>query len=212
MGTMTNTILDRYGRRFSSQEPRETRLVEVITNPIVDEVCRRYEKWIQKTGIGEAYECIKDIEYSSKDIREFSLRLKDYQHHGFYFTRSGLFLSALINKCEDGEYEILTNHLDLELDLIGTENSKKIIVKGNVGDNLGENMKSGKIIVEGDAGFGVASSMKSGTIHITGNSGMVLGFFIKQGEIFVDGEMNEFSDEWNGGRLYHKGVLVRGKK
>jgi formylmethanofuran dehydrogenase subunit C len=47
----------------------------------------------------------------------------------------------------------------------------EIVIKGNVGMHLGEEMKNGKIMVQGNVGGWAGSMMKGGTIEIHGNAG-----------------------------------------
>nr|WP_052322766.1 hypothetical protein [Methanotorris formicicus] len=53
--------------------------------------------------------------------------------------------------------------------------SGKIIINGNVGIQLGSEMKGGEIIVNGNAGNWVGREMKGGLIKINGNAGDYVG-------------------------------------
>lgn len=72
----------------------------------------------------------------------------------------------------------------------------EIIIEGNVGMHLGEEMKNGKITVLGDAGSWAGCMMKDGIIEIKGNAGDYIGSAyrgstkgMKGGKIIIHGNV-----------------------
>lgn len=250
---MTTNILDRYGRRFSNQEPRETRPIEAVRNQNVQLIEERYLKWSPRGCAGtsnglfsSAMRALKDSNYSSDDIRDFSLRMSVFESLDS-FVLSGSFLSALINTSTEKDFEIVTEHLSRQMAFLGYGNTKNVKIKGSVGEyagysmikglmsiqgdagiGLGTGLNGGKILVSGNAGEEVGCVMENGTIEILGNAGQLLGMdmiggriVIKGnvgekvgqrqygGDIIIEGDMGPLPDFHNGGRIYHKGKLVR---
>ncbi len=267
-------VLDRYQKRFGRQEPRDTRPIEVTPNPVVDEICRRYTEWAPgRRGTDEevysaTLDFLKDIKPTSRDVRDFSLRLRKCGI-AEVFGINGTFLSALIELSSDENFDVLTEGLPDWIFALGYRNRKRIvvygdfggwtgsrmtdgeiIVRGNVWDYAGYQMEGGKIRVEGNASNGVGCNMKKGEIEILGdakdvvcqsmsggltvihgNVRYVLGDGMKGGEVIVKGDaennvgrlmeggkiqifgrMGKVSKKWKGGRIYHKGKLIRGEE
>lgn len=144
----------------------------------------------------EALLLIKGIKYASKDVTEFSIMLPELiQNQEEFHHEAGTFLNALINNCEDKEFLIITEHLVEPIANIGYKNTKNIIVKGNSGDPLGQEMKGGKIIVEGDARSDVGREIEGGEIIIEGNAENYIGHLMKGGKIIVKGNVGQIVGE-----------------
>ncbi len=226
--------LDRYLADREDHEKTEQRDITLESNPTVDDICRRYEEWLEEltaTSLASDYpnglKHLKGLEYAAQEVREFSLRLKQYED-AEYFQDTGLFLSALMNTCSDEEFEILTEHLETQIDYIGYKNTKlvsvsgdvgdrvgehmasgSITVNGNAGDKVGEEMTSGSIIVNGNAGKWVGNQMKNGSIMVNGNARRAVGHCMEGGSVRIEGEMGPISEWWEGGEIYHRGKRVR---
>jgi glutamate synthase domain-containing protein 3 len=172
---------------------------------------------------------IADIQFTAKDVEEFSLVLEEYQQERYFSRKASLFLSALINSGKDSHYIIHTQHLAKPLNSIGFKNEKDITVDGNTGNYVGDSMEGGTIIVNGDAkdrcgflmrggsitvdgdvGNDVAWDLIGGRITINGNAGNKVGIWMNGGEIRLEGEYESLSYYcWiYGGRIYHKGELI----
>ncbi|MEM5881796.1 MAG: hypothetical protein QXJ14_03705 [Candidatus Aenigmatarchaeota archaeon] len=145
------------------------------------------------------------ITYSLKDIEDLCPIIKGDE------DRIGIYISAAINKIiKDGD-EVRLNFRNRRIDFIGMYLSKgKVIVEGDVGNNVGHGMKggsihikgnarsyigyemeNGNIIVKGNAGDFVGSWMKGGSIHIKGNAGVGVGFGMENGNIIVKGNAGD---------------------
>jgi len=122
----------------------------------------------------------------------------------------GLFLSALINHSKAKEFEIPLEHLGVRANSLGFRNRKALIIKGAVGNSLGEEMRGGTIRLFGNCGNEAGSWMKGGRIEITGDSGAELGHRMEGGEIHVAGTIALLSHDISGGKIYNLGRLVYG--
>ena len=60
-----------------------------------------------------------------------------------------------------------------------------VIVKGNAGDRVGDQMRRGIILIEGNAGQYCASRMLAGTIGVLGKVGEYLGFGMRRGTLLL---------------------------
>ncbi|MDD5171768.1 MAG: hypothetical protein PHF60_01910 [Candidatus ainarchaeum sp.] len=181
-----------------------------------DEACMDYWK--------KALDRVRPMRYSAKDVEGFSIALGDSDMEWFV-DEAGLFLSALVNHGKDSDYVIHSAHLDVLPRSLGYENTKNIIVKGdvdeafgctmkagaaivegNASDNLGEFMEGGSITVKGDAGSDVGRCMKGGTIRVEGNAGDWIGESMEGGSITVNGDAGgAIGLEMRGGEIFLEG-------
>jgi formylmethanofuran dehydrogenase subunit C len=60
-----------------------------------------------------------------------------------------------------------------------------ILVKGDVGERVGDHMRRGNILVEGNAGDYCGSRMTAGTIAVMGQTGRHLGFAMRRGTLLL---------------------------
>ena len=65
----------------------------------------------------------------------------------------------------------------------------EFIINGNVGDFLGDDLRSGMIVVNGQAGDFIGSSRSGGEIHL-------------------NGDYESITRECDGGNIYHKGKMI----
>jgi len=115
-----------------------------------------YEEWLEeikdKVYPEECYsiaeELIGNESYSEEDIQEFCKKLRDYANED-NFSKTGLFISALINRASSKDITIYLGELGDKLCYLGYENEKNLRIIGNAGEHLGENMREGKLRVEG---------------------------------------------------------------
>ncbi len=183
--------------RFGAFKPEAEHVVRIAkteTNHAVEEMKRAWAECRIADCLDNAYVLmlgrIRALEYSAKDVESFSIALSQFQgEKDFSYYKAGLFLSALINNCKEGEFVIHTAHLDEPIDALGFRNTKKITVEGGVRDDLGESMESGTIIVKGNAGSYIANRMRGGVLRI-------------------DGDYDEVSVHFHGGKLFWGEVLI----
>ena len=60
-----------------------------------------------------------------------------------------------------------------------------ILVKGNVGERVGDHMRRGNILIEGNAGDYCGSRMTAGTIAVMGQTGRYLGYAMRRGTLLL---------------------------
>ncbi len=181
-----------------------------------------------------AQQIVSKISFEKEDISFFVSTLPNYQKFE-YFSFSGLFISALINKHYEKtktneEYVLITEGLGKgilkELQQIGTyTNGATIHVFGNLGSNTGENMISGKIIVEGNCGYNTGIFMQGGEIilrnakrglgsYMVGGkitcerTGTETGYLMEGGTIFITEHCEEIDKNSYGGKIYYKGEKI----
>ena len=86
--------------------------------------------------------------------------------------------------------------------------NKKLIVEGDVGNNLGIKMSGGEIYVKGNVNENCGSGMSGGTIHIEGKASWSCGEDMYGGEITVDGEIvGPIGKNKIGGKIINKGKV-----
>jgi len=88
------------------------------------------------------------VEYSAKEIEEFSKNLKKFENNK-NFEKTGIFLSALANLSPDEIITLKVGDLGWKINYIGYRNQKTLIVDGDCGDFTGFNMTGGEIRVKG---------------------------------------------------------------
>ncbi len=205
--------IENYLQDLDEQDVQEESELQVIRNPIVEEICAKFESYdrrVHHTNWNwEFKKVFGGTSYSSQAVRDFSIAVKKYENTP-EFRAVGHAISVLINNSKDENFEIITEHLRIPHSNLGEFNRKKIIVYGDVGDATGFVMEQGNLVVKGNAGHAVASNMKGGIIIIEGNAGLLTGLCMQGGELHVNGEIEGLSTSLirAGSKLYNKGELV----
>ena len=206
---------DKFLRGIGKQEERTDSKIKVEVNPILEQLVEIYEGWLkEQSQVCYGNDCklsmdkTKGLGYSSRDITSLCLRLKIYESHK-YFDDSGVFLSALINNCNDAEFLLITLHLNKKLNFIGYKNTKKIIVKGCTQNWAGLEMSGGIIIVEENTKDFTGNYMSDGNIIIKGKTGENTGSYMTGGVIRVAGKIESISELFVGGKIYCENKLIR---
>ena len=65
------------------------------------------------------------------------------------------------------------------------DRKKHILIKGNVGERVGDHMRRGNILIEGNAGDYCGSRMTAGTIAVMGQTGRYLGYAMRRGTLLL---------------------------
>ncbi|MBI4919465.1 hypothetical protein HY837_06020 [archaeon] len=171
--------LNEYLQNLEEQNVQEVKTIQVVQNPVVEEICKRYEKWLKRieftkhriTTENITIDCLRELVCNAKDVSDFSLMLKLYEEDE-RLKYSGIFIGILVNISQGEEFKIHTKHLKTKIDNLGFLNLKeKITIKGDAGDYTAVMMLGGKLIVEGNVGFIYAGSndwKASGEVHING--------------------------------------------
>lgn len=227
--------------RYKKEDEKAVRKTDVRQDKVLEQLKRAFKAInifdeLAKDGdirLSDAYEAIStasvvtSLRCSSKDIEKFSLVLVEFQRERWFSDKAGLFLSALINNGDDNDYMIHTANLEWSVGNLGYKNTKNIVVRGDVGDNIGESMGGGTITVEGDAcnfvGYWMEGGdirirgnvdemagwlMKGGTITVEGDAGISVGYGMFGGVIHLEGGYSDIGDRIKGGKIYHKGELI----
>lgn len=216
-------------RRYSDEDTKAVRVPEVkedATLKALKAAWSRYEGGTQlQPGHDERMEnLIGKIEYTAEDIEKFSIALAEFQDEPAFEVKAGVFLSALINNCDDTEFVVHTEHLSHSPNALGFRNTKNITVIGDVGGSLGNSMQGGTIRVKGNAASGVGWEMISGEIVVEGNADDNIGWCMLGGKIVINGnarsnvgygmqsgEIHIGGDFWNLGNVYGEGRIKGGK-
>ncbi len=250
---MTKPKLDQYLQDLGKQGVVDEKLLQVTPNPTLELLCKTFENFLdrritvsdQETTPAEEFSgpcyqkakiLVKEIEYTAKDVRNFSVELKKYENRDDFRGQEdeeadnvGLFLSALINNCSETDFEIVTQHLSKLYGGLGFENTKNVTVIGNFGTQFAAFMKSGRMIATGNVGaeaaygleggeviilgnadIGAGTSMNGGVLRIRGSAGSRLGMHSEEGtEIYVDGDIQgRLNKKYCRAKVYHKGELI----
>lgn len=108
----------------------------------------------------------------------------------------------------------------------GMNKEATVIVRGNAGPGVAENMMSGRVEVEGFASGGAGASAHGGLLVVRGGAGLRCGISLKGADIVVGGDVGSFSafmaqagrmvicgdaGDGLGDSLYEAVLYVRGK-
>lgn len=188
------------------------RMIKKVWEEVADCRCDDYTTWhnVNRRGLcsdaREKIETMKKIPYTTKDVEKFSVHLAGYTEVEDFDKKSGLFLSALVNYCNDMDYVIHTRHLPILLSYVGYNNTKNLIVEGDAGAYLGEDMRKGNIVVSGNATEGVGNWMSDGRIIVKGNVDYAVGEGMEGGEIRVGGN----AGNWVGLGMVNGAISIGG--
>lgn len=201
--------------RYSTEERQSLRTVEFRKDEVLAQLKEAWEKvTIDKGYYADPYSkalgFIRGINYSAKDVENFSIALAEFQGPDYFGAKAGYFLSALINNGTENEYVIHTNHLAEKIHLLGFENTKNIVVEGDLGEKTGVRMKGGNILVKGNVEKSLGQWMTGGKIVIDGDATRFIGDEMTGGEIHLNGNYVFIAPPIciHGGRIFHKGKLI----
>lgn len=202
-------LLDKLGKE-NNIDIKDFKLDDKLSKN-VEEIIDAYEKILKKFLLGRLIEyeinrywcCEQNIpkNYSSRDITFFSIKLEeiiskwtfpDY----LYYSTTGLFISALINNCNDAKYNIFTLDWKDQLYDIGYEldGCKEINIIGNVG-SVGKKMQNGIINISGDVKNIIGESMGGGMIIVKGSvSYFDVNVKLIYGEVIIENNNEYYVD------------------
>lgn len=197
---------------------KRVRAADVKLSRIDKELDDRYEKalWLGKefgffpgsidasnddiSLISLGFATIYDLDYTERDIQKFLIRKSGIEEEGYLL---GGFVSSLIENLHMKKTKIT---LMDKIHCLGTVNSQKLWITGDVGNGLGNSMQYGMIVVDGNAGRYLGDKMKGGAIIVKGNAGGGAGHEMKAGIIIIEGNAGDALGEGN--KDGH--ILVRG--
>ncbi len=164
------------------------------------------------TGIKCAKKIISNLNtYTSTDISRFLILLQSKEHEYEYISDAGIFISALINKDykkkkSKEKYLIPTLHFDKKINFLCYENNgANVYITGSVGSHTCMRMRSGKVIIDGDAGFELGEQMQGGIIYLKGiNEPASVGDLMSGGTIYIDKGPVYVSSRRKYGKIFEK--------
>ena len=179
-------------------------------------------------AIKKAQKILNTLDYNIQEIKSFTKNLKEVKNDSDdkkYVSGLGIYLSLAINRKIEDKLEI---EIPLELDFIGLRlrEGKKLIVKGNVRDLAGYEMKGGNLIIKGEAGNNLGNymengyiecesakdlvgiEMEDGTINVSGNVGKLIGHDMKGGKLLIEG-YESISPKFNNGKIKAKDNIIK---
>jgi len=155
---------------------------------------------------------------SNKFLKEFDW--KKFEKRDFLESDLGLFLTVFLKKNVENyifsqkrkrikeenikpiEVHLKVKEVPITLDYLGYQNRKlHLVIEGDCGGRIGEEMQNGKITVRGNCKDEVGSGMQGGKLIIEGNCGGGVGEGMQDGEIIVRGNCKDAP-----------GVFMRGGK
>ena len=181
------------------EEKQEIRDLRIEDNPNLAALIKTFEKVkmpsLPKSINSELYAAYAKhlpVVYTAQDVEQCSVVLASCQDIDDFGLKAGLFLSALINTSIEKTFTLRTSHLDEVVENIGFRNNgSTIIIKGNGGEYVGDQMVNGTIRVEGNVGNCVGNKMSGGTIIVNGNSSENVGTNMSRGEIYINGNVDQ---------------------
>jgi glutamate synthase domain-containing protein 3 len=226
------------GKRFDSYGPESEKAqkkADVQQNQVLEQLKDAYRKVecrfptdyceIVDEPYQNALALISNLTYSAADVKDFTVAIAEFQEESDFSKKAGLFLSALINRGQDSQYVLITKHLSHPVHCLAYQNTKDMIidgdvgnffgsnfengearVKGNAGTNVGGHMIGGAIVIEGDVGFGLGMNLKGGSITVEGNAHHNIGYTMENGSITIRGKAGNNIGGWTkGGEIYLEG-------
>jgi formylmethanofuran dehydrogenase subunit C len=154
---------------------------------------------------------VKDLQnfnYSGHEIGAFCTRLDQNFSIPLHVPGPlGLYVSALINCCQDSEITFFTSGFKGIIHFIGYRlpEGKILTINGNSGDFAGAGLCGGMLVIKGSTGNWCGAGMTSGKIHVQGDAGFNLGQWMHGGSIQVDGVILSIGDKRFGGQVKNSG-------
>ena len=157
---------------------------------------------------------VEDLHPLPSHVERFSITLSSFIEMADFRLKAGMFLSALINTGKHKVYSVRTLDYGEGISCLGMFNTKNVSIMGDVGEFACYCMKDGKVIINGDAGGGLADRLCGGIVVLNGNHMAGKEWYdisMEGGELHLNGDNLRLPDGLTRGKIFHKGVLVRGK-
>ena len=199
----------------------------------------RFENEKNETGVEFYHLTMKllkehNVSCSADDIKLFCVEIIAYVEERGFSTKSGAFISALINHGTDEDYAIDVRPIDGTINYLCFENIKNVTIYGNLGDYICQEMgwgrvtihgnvisiggwattqqTEGEVIVHGNVENDPAFKLHEGKRVIHGNVSLFVGQFMRGGQLHINGKFPGISSEFEKGRIYHNGELISGNR
>ena len=192
--TKTLAASDVFGK-YKRERKEAVRAVDVKESEAFKQILEVWKRFLF-AGLHPNYDIAidlaKGLNYSAKDVENFSIALAEFQDEAYFDHRAGMFLSALINNGKDDSYTIRVSHISRKLIYLGYKNTKNVQVYGDLNADVGYGMKSGLLVVHGEVRARVGKEMKGGKIIINGNMEEMVGSDMNAGEIVINGDVGAY--------------------
>ncbi len=182
---------------------------------LVEQEARDLVWLVEQSRVVRAYEyalkSIENLNYGQDDIEEFCAEMDSSQKIPYIISGpSGIFISALINRCSDDKIVLRVEDFQRTFHFLGYRlpEGKSLILQGDVGDFIGAGLSGGYLFVEGCAGNWLGAGMINGKIFVKEHVGQKTGEWMRGGEIHVDGQIQSIGRHRFGGRIFRHGKLV----
>jgi formylmethanofuran dehydrogenase subunit C len=159
-----------------------------------------------------ALRTIEKIDYDTDDIEELCSELDKGDKIPYLISGpAGIYLSALINNAKEETIQFRLDELNRAFHFLGYRlpEGKSLMLKGNAGDFIGAGLSGGRLTVEGSTGNWAGAGMMDGELTLSGNSGQKTGAWMSGGQIHIEGHIVGIGKTLHGGRIYHRGNLIR---
>jgi formylmethanofuran dehydrogenase subunit C len=143
---------------------------------------------------------------TAEDIARFSIAMGGLQHEKDFGKFMGYYLNALVERGDGNVFTIYTDHIGDRLHKLGWNNTRRIIVHGDAGEDAGYCMDSGGILVKGNAGESIGTAMKGGAIIVDGNAGKHAASWMHGGYLVINGNAAGYP----GACMQNGSILIKG--
>jgi hypothetical protein len=209
-------------RGYKKEDPKRSSEI-TVDNPVIGKLEQLWIAFGEKTIVHMKYHDFGQLAgemrllgISVHDVEAFSLYLEELLPQAkpkINFSplntmdekvswKAGFFLSAMVEAAEGEDFTLHVSHLPFELDYLGYRNRKNILVLGDTGKHLAQNMQEGMICVSGDAGDDIGFMMEGGQVIIIGNSEDDAGHDMRGGTILIEGDAgSRAGNQMRGGNI-----------
>ena len=218
----------RFGR-YKKEEKQETRKAEVKKDEKLEQIMDKFRRVLDMptNGFvpGQYKLCLSMLEglrYTSDDVAKFSSMVVVFKNEENFDYKAGLFLSALVNHGRHRSYTLVTKDFSGGIYRLGYWNTKNLIIDGDGGFCLGQEMITGTVLVRGtawrvgsglrggritvEAGWDVGSEMEAGEIIVKEIAIMTIGKSMRGGRIIIEGDTRaEVGEGMKGGEIHLNG-------
>jgi hypothetical protein len=207
---------DKRFSRYKKQGSESARDADIAEDKAMRMALRVWKSWrYMNFDYGDQLKDLEKIDYSPEDVQRFCILVKRFEEdEGYAFPRKLVaILNRMMSTSSHQGFELDLNHLEAPLVNLCENNQKDLIIRGDVGEYLGWEMKGGSILLEGQAGEGLGANMGGGSIVVNGPVGDDPGHGMKGGLIVVNGDViwdrpwggHGVGKEMSGGKLIING-------
>jgi len=218
----------RFGQ-YKKEEKKEIRKAEVKKDEKLEPILDRFRRVLDTPTHGFVpgqyklcLSMLEGLQCTPGDVAKFSRMVVVFKNEENFDYKAGLFLSALVNHGRHRSYTLVTKDLGREVYRLGYWNTKNLIIDGDGGFCLGQEMIAGTVLVRGtawrvgsglrggritvEAGWDVGSEMEAGEIIVKEIAIMTIGKSMRGGRIIIEGDVRaEAGEGMKGGEIHLNG-------